>query len=264
MSAVIEEARQLRQLMQRASRLPSSASSPARRNPSSLRVLALGAVPLVSILDQFSEFLDWVPFLCCLAVSRAMKEGLTMMRQHCKLDNASMYVMKVVWRNDMKAAAALANRMICWDKWTPDDPRCCARQCRYRGKTGLWLPRSAHYSKAKARALNKKKSWFMDQPLFRYTYPTGDPQQTIQQWQIRGRRPKIFVVCSESCGSSVCKALRAIDWHNSRGGVASESLRDGSWAVCIGVDFGTECHLPESDSDYTPSADSDEDNDDES
>ena len=56
----------------------------------------MGTVDLVAILhdlDELSEFFARVPFLCCLAICKTMKEVMTMQRQQGvgKSDNASMY-----------------------------------------------------------------------------------------------------------------------------------------------------------------------------
>ena len=121
-------------------------------------------------------------------------------------------------------AAEIAQEIISQEEWSPENRRCCSRNCS--NKTGIWVPLRVMLKYAAPDTIEQIESlWWRNNPTVRHDYVTYAPQQEVTTWMKQWMKqhcsseahaPSFYVVCSESCLLDVKQALKTIHWRTQR------------------------------------------------
>ena len=130
----------------------------------------------------------------------------------------------------LKSAAVLAPEVISLSMWTPENPLCCSKRCRFGGRTGLWVP--LHNQQRQRTA---ERPWWLNgrQGCGHDGYTATQPQERVAEWTRKETRAETqFVVCSVKCSEDVQWALGII-------GLASQRRifhSSKNFKILLGVD----------------------------
>ena len=162
-------------------------------------------------------------WLRCLVTSRKIKDAAV--GAICK---HSLWYVQLPWEDwfhmqrHLRDAAMCARKTVSQKKWTEEEPLCASLDCRFGGKTGLWVPRHVPLRDdlSQCDASLVQNLWWKnrDEDLPKPHLCCANPQYGVKKW-IRGALEltihgnpthMCYVVCCETCRDRVKKALDTI------------------------------------------------------
>ena len=160
-------------------------------------------------------------WLRCLVTSRTIRDAAV--GANCQHSLWYVQLPSVDWFNmkrHLRDAAMFARKTVSQKKWTEEEPLCALLDCRFGGKTGLWVPRHVPLRDDLCQcdlSLVQNLWWKnRDEDLPKSHTNCSDPQDKVKDW-IRNTcvltidaTQKCYVVCCETCRDRVKKALDTI------------------------------------------------------
>ena len=162
-------------------------------------------------------------WLRCLVTSRTIRDAAV--GANCEHSLWYVQLPSEDWFNmkrHLRDAAMFARKTVSQKKWTEEEPLCASLDCRFGGKTGLWIPRHVPLRDdlPQCDASPVQNLWWKnrDEDLPKPHLCCANPQYGVKKWirealelPIHGNPTHMcYVVCCETCHDRVKKALDTI------------------------------------------------------